>query len=148
MTATVPPARAVADVVTVAVPWLMLPAAILLAASQVHPVYIARYIVYCLPALALLAATGLAGMTRLAMAIPLGKAGRVAAWLPAALILVMLAALVPGPQRSVRLASSRPDNLRMAAAIMAAMSALVMPCCICHRTSGSLAWPTRRLTSG
>ena len=112
--------RAVADVVTVAVPWLMLPAAILLAASQVHPVYNARYIVYCLPALALLAATGLAGMTRLAMAIPLGKASRVAAWLPAALILVLLAALVLGPQRSVRLASSRPDNLRMAAAIMAA----------------------------
>ena len=112
--------RAASDVVTVAVPWLVLPGAILLAASQVRPVYNARYIVYCLPALALLAAAGLAGMTRLVMAIPLGKAGRVVAWLPTALILVLLAALVLGPQRSVRLASSRPDNLRIAAAIMAA----------------------------
>ena len=112
--------RAVSDVVTVAVPWLVLPAAILLAASQVHPVYNARYVVYCLPALALLAAAGLAGMTRLVMVIPKGKAGGVVAWLPAALILVLLAALVLGPQRSVRLASSRPDNLRMAAAIVAA----------------------------
>jgi hypothetical protein len=35
-------------------------------------------------------------------------------------MLVLLAALVLGPQRSARRASSRPDNLRMAAAIMAA----------------------------
>ena len=71
------------DVVTVAVPWLVLPPAILLAASQIHPVYDARYVVYCLPALALLAAAGLAGAARLAMAIPMGKAGGAVAWLPA-----------------------------------------------------------------
>jgi mannosyltransferase len=35
-------------------------------------------------------------------------------------LMVLLAALVLGPQRSVRLASSRPDNLRRAAAIVAA----------------------------
>ena len=108
------------DVVTVAVPWLVLPPAILLAASQIHPVYDARYVVYCLPALALLAAAGLAGAARLAMAIPMGKAGGAVAWLPAGLILVLLAALVAGPQRSARLASSRPDNLRLVAAIVAA----------------------------
>ena len=111
--------RAAVDMVTVAVPWLVLPAVILLAASQIHPVYDARYVVFCLPALALLGATGLAWVTRLAMLIPLRKAGGAAAWLPAALIVVLLAALVLGPQRSVRLASSRPDNPRMAAAILA-----------------------------
>ncbi len=106
--------------VTVAVPWLVLPPAILLAASQLHPVYDARYVVYCLPALALLAAAGVAGVARVAMAIPMGKAGGAVAWLPAGLILVLLAALVLGPQRSARLASSRPDNLRLAAAVLAA----------------------------
>jgi mannosyltransferase len=108
------------DVVTVAVPWLVLPPAILLAVSQIHPVYDARYVVYCLPALALLAAAGLAGVARLAMAIPMGYAVGIVAWLPAGLIVVLLAALVLGPQRSARLASSRPDNLRLAAAIVAA----------------------------
>jgi mannosyltransferase len=109
------------DVVTVAVPWLVLPPVILLAASQIHPLYDSRYVVYCLPALALLAAAGLASAARLAMATPLGKAAAGAvAWLPSALIVVLLAALVLGPQRSARLPSSRPDNLRKAAAIVAA----------------------------
>ena len=109
------------DVVTVAVPWLVLPPAILLAASQIHPLYDSRYVVYCLPALALLAAAGLASAAWLAVATPLGKAAAGAvAWLPSALIVVLLAALVAGPQRSARLASSRPDNLRKAAAIVAA----------------------------
>jgi mannosyltransferase len=111
--------RVAADVVTVAVPWLLLPATILLVISQIHPVYNARYVVYCLPALALLTAAGLAAVARLAMLSPLGEAGSVLAWLPAGLIMILLAALALGPQRSVRLAS-RPDNLHKAAAILAA----------------------------
>src|SRR5439155_19374389 len=73
-------------------------------------------LVYCLPALALLTAAGLAAVTRLAMLTPLGKA----AWLPAALIVVLLVALVLGPQRLMRLPSALPDNLRRVAAIVAA----------------------------
>ena len=53
-------------VAAVAVPWLVVPGVILIAVSQIHPVFDARYIVFCLPALALLTAAGLAGVTRLA----------------------------------------------------------------------------------
>jgi mannosyltransferase len=45
-----------------AVPWLLLPPAALLAVSQVKPVYNGRYITYCLPALALLAGCGIAAL--------------------------------------------------------------------------------------
>lgn len=43
-----------------AVPWLVLPPLILLAASEITPVYFSRYVTYCLPAVALLAGAGLA----------------------------------------------------------------------------------------
>jgi mannosyltransferase len=45
-----------------AVPWLVLPPLVLLAASEVKPVYSSRYIVFCLPAVALLAGAGLAAL--------------------------------------------------------------------------------------
>ncbi len=45
-----------------AVPWLVLPPLILIAASLLKPVYFGRYLTYCLPAVALLAGAGLAGM--------------------------------------------------------------------------------------
>jgi mannosyltransferase len=137
--------RVTVDMVTVAAPWLALPVLILLAAAQVHPVYDFRYLVYCLPALALLVAAGLAAVTRLAMPTPLGKA----AWLPAALIMILLAALVLGPQRLARLPSARPDNLRRVAAIVAAYgrpgdAVLYVPS---NRRAYSLAYPApfRRL---
>jgi mannosyltransferase len=45
-----------------AVPWLVLPPLILIAASLLKPVYFGRYLTYCLPAVALLAGAGLAAM--------------------------------------------------------------------------------------
>jgi mannosyltransferase len=45
-----------------AVPWLLLPPALLLTLSQLKPVYNGRYITYCLPAVALLAGFGLAAL--------------------------------------------------------------------------------------
>jgi len=45
-----------------AVPWLVLPPVILVAVSEIKPVYFSRYITFCLPAVALLAGTGLAAL--------------------------------------------------------------------------------------
>src|SRR5579875_3393209 len=50
----------------VALPWLVLPPAVLLAASFARPVYVERYVVFCLPALSLLVAAGLTGLPRIA----------------------------------------------------------------------------------
>ena len=108
------------DMVTVALPWLLLPAAVLLTASQIRPVYDARYLVFCLPALGLLGACGVAWVTRFAAMIPVRGAGGAAVGLPAVLILALLAALVAGPQRSVRAAPSRLADLRGTAAVLAA----------------------------
>ena len=112
--------RAPLDLVTVALPWLLLPAAVLLTASQILPLYDGRYLVFCLPALGLLGACGVAWVTRFASMIPVRGAGGAAAWLPAALILALLAALVAGPQRAVRAPAARLADLRGTAAILAA----------------------------
>lgn len=45
-----------------ALPWLVLPPVVMLAVSQVKPVYNIRYVVFCIPALALLAGLGLAAL--------------------------------------------------------------------------------------
>jgi mannosyltransferase len=108
------------DMVTVTLPWLLLPAAVLLIASQIRPVYDGRYLVFCLPALGLLGACGVAWVTRFAAMIPVRRTGGAAVWLPAVLILALLAALVVGPQRSVRAAPSRLADLRGTAAVLAA----------------------------
>lgn len=49
-----------ASLLALALPWLVLPPAILLAASLVHPVYTIRYVAFCIPAAALLAGAALA----------------------------------------------------------------------------------------
>ncbi len=50
------------DVAWLAGPWLVLPPLLLLALSEAMPVYNGRYVTYCLPAVALLAGTGLAAL--------------------------------------------------------------------------------------
>ncbi|MHB1873887.1 MAG: glycosyltransferase family 39 protein, partial [Streptosporangiaceae bacterium] len=50
----------------VSLPWLVLPPVVLIAASFAHPVYVERYVVFCLPALSLLAAAGLVWLVVLA----------------------------------------------------------------------------------
>ena len=45
-----------------AVPWLMLPPTLLVAASEIRPVYNHQYVTFCLPAVALLAGSGLAAL--------------------------------------------------------------------------------------
>jgi mannosyltransferase len=121
----------------VALPWLVMPSLLLMAVSFVKPVYYVRYVEFCLPALALAAGAGLTGLIRLAGLTPLARlrlagsrpadsqgAGSrwawIGPWLPAALVLAVLAALLAGPQQAIRKTDARPDNLRKASAIMAA----------------------------
>ncbi len=107
----------------IALPWLVVPPFGLIAASFVKPVYYVRYVEFCLPALAIVAGAGLTGLIRLAARTPLGRlrlAGLSLAWLPAALVVALLAALLAGPQQAIRQTAARPDNLRRAAAIVAA----------------------------
>ena len=116
----------------IAVPWLAVPPSLLIAASFVKPVYYVRYVEFCLPALAIVAGAGLTGLIRLAAKAPLGRlrpagagsagpgsAGVVWAWLPAALVIAVLAALLAGPQQAIRQTAARPDDLRRASAIVA-----------------------------
>jgi mannosyltransferase len=105
----------------IALPWLVVPPFLLLAVSFVDPVYDERYVEFCLPALAILVGSGLVGLVRLAFSPRLRQAGR--AWLPlaaAAVVALGLAALLVGPQGNIRQSSQRPDNLRLASAIVAA----------------------------
>jgi mannosyltransferase len=69
-----------------ALPWLALPPALLLLASEVQPAYNFRYLVFCLPAVALLAGAGMAA---------LGTATRVIA-------LALVVALAAPAQVSIR----------------------------------------------
>jgi mannosyltransferase len=101
----------------VAVPWLLLPAAVLFAASQIHPVYSPRYVTFSLPALALLAAAGLGWLARVAARSPLAQIGTWLAWAPPVLILVLMGALLVGPQWAVRQPNSRHGSSKVAAII-------------------------------
>ena len=102
----------------IALPWLVVPPFVLITASFVKPVYFVRYVEFCLPALAILAGAGLTGLVRLAAVTPVGRLRL--AWLPAALVIAGLAALLAGPQQAIRQTAARPDNLRLASAIVAA----------------------------
>jgi len=107
---------------SVAAPWLVLPPAVLLVASQVHPVYDSRYVEYCLPALAILVASGLDRLARLVVAAvpPLRRSGPPwLGWLPSAAVLALLAAPLITAGANVRLPSSRPDNLALDSQIVA-----------------------------
>ena len=105
----------------VALPWLAVPPFLLIAASYIKPVYVERYVEFCLPALAVLVGAGLVGLIRLAAGLRLGRMGL--AWLPpavAALVIAGLAVMLIGPQGAIRQTAARPDDLRLASAIVAA----------------------------
>ncbi len=109
-----------ATLAIVALPWLILPPIVMLAVSRFKPVYDERYVLFCQPALALLCAAGLAWLARVvSIGLPSGR-GRALAWLPSVGVLAVLAALLVTPQHAVRLQSSRLDDLRYDAAVVAA----------------------------
>jgi mannosyltransferase len=107
-------------VVTVALPWLVLPPFILFAVSVVKPVYVERYVVFCQPALALLCAAGLAWLARLVAATRAGRRAPALTWAAPAVVFVAIAVLLVGPQRSIRTPWAKPDNLRQVSAVVAA----------------------------
>ena len=89
-----------------AVPWLFLPPALLFTVSVIHvthPLYVFRYIAFCIPAAALLAGTALAALARAAV----GWAVAVAA-----LIVIVVAGL--GTQGSERLPAGHGYDIRLA----------------------------------
>ena len=80
-----------------------------------------RYVEFCLPALAILVGAGLVGLIRLAASQRLTRSGLT--WLPpavAALVIAGLAVMLIGPQGAIRQTAARPDDLRLASAIVAA----------------------------
>jgi mannosyltransferase len=103
----------------VTVPWLIVPPVVLLAVSFADPVYVERYVVFCLPALSLLVAAGLVGLVAISRrvldrGVAEQRAG-VLTLLPSALLILAIVAVLAGPQRAIRLPGSRPDNLRVVA---------------------------------
>jgi mannosyltransferase len=107
-------------VVTVAVPWLVLPPLILFVVSVVKPVYVERYVAFCQPALALLGAAGLAWLARRIARSRAGHRVPALAWMVPLVLVAVLAAALTGPQLAVRRTSARPDNLRGVSAVVAA----------------------------
>jgi len=103
----------------VTLPWLVLPPVILIAVSYVHaPIYDERYVLYCMPAIALLAAGGLSGLVRLVR--PLVQPAGWLAFAAPVLIAAVIGGLLIAPQQQIRKGSSRPDNLAKVAAVLAA----------------------------
>jgi mannosyltransferase len=84
-------------------PWLILPPAILLAASVITPVYTLRYVLLCIPAIALLAGAGLASL----------------GWVAGTAALAVIAVLGVPAQLHVRTPDGHGDNVRRADRIVA-----------------------------
>jgi mannosyltransferase len=109
----------------VALPWLIASPVVLLAVSLIHPVYVERYVVFCLPALSLLVAAGLVWLptvTRQVLAQHGTEAlkARALAVVPSVLLAAAVVAALIGPQRAIRLPTARADNLRAVAAVLSA----------------------------
>jgi mannosyltransferase len=86
--------------------WLFLPPVLLFAVSEIKPVYLYRYVVFCLPALALATGAGLAA---------LGRFWRIAA-------VTMIALLALPAQSAVRGPAGHGDNIRAAAQFLQAQA--------------------------
>ncbi len=104
-----------------ALPWLIAPPVLLLAVAEVAmPVYVQRYVAYCLPALALPVGVGLAGI---------GMAPRVIA-------LLLIAGLGLPTQLAQRQVDGHGDDIRSAADLIAARErpgdGVLYDCPTCH----------------
>jgi mannosyltransferase len=91
------------SVLGLGLPWLILPPAILVIGSQITPLYTFRYVLFCLPAIALLAGAGLAAL----------------GWVAGTAALVVIAVLGLPTQLQVRGPDGHGDNVRQADRIVA-----------------------------
>jgi mannosyltransferase len=99
------PRRTAQALTWLALPWLVVPPLVLITVSQITPVYSFRYVMFCLPAAALLAGAGLAA---------LGRVWRAAA-------LALLVALAMPAQLALRTpGSGAGGGLQAAAGVLAA----------------------------
>jgi mannosyltransferase len=113
--------RAGAATAWLALPWLVAPPVLLLTAAEVAmPVYVQRYVAYCLPALALPVGVGLAGI----------------AVAPRVLALLLVAGLGAPTQLAQRQIDGHGDEIRVAADILAARErpgdGVLYDCPTCH----------------
>ncbi|HJP80041.1 MAG TPA: glycosyltransferase family 39 protein [Pseudonocardiaceae bacterium] len=103
-----------------AVPWLVLPPILLILGSELKPVYVQRYLAFCLPALALLVGAGLATVT---MA-------------PRVIGLLLIAVLGVPTQNAIRQVGGHGDDIREAATIVAQQAqpgdGVLFNCPFCH----------------
>ena len=99
------PGRTARALTWLALPWLVVPPLALIAVSQITPVYSFRYVVFCLPAVALLAGAGLAAL----------------GWVWRAAALALLAVLATPAQLALRApGSGAGGGLQAAAGVLAA----------------------------
>jgi mannosyltransferase len=97
---------------TLCLPWLLLPPAVLIGVSYASPVYTFRYVLFCAPAAALL---GGAGLAALVLPSPPGAL----AWTPAVAALAVIAALGVPTQLAIRKPDGHGTDIRKANAIVA-----------------------------
>ncbi|MET8681463.1 glycosyltransferase family 39 protein [Streptomyces sp. NPDC004647] len=96
---------------TVALPLLLVPPALLIAVSQVQPLYDQRYVLYALPGLSLLVASGIDRLTSLLL-------WHSAMLVAGALVVSLVLGGQLGAQRFVRSSESRLDDLRPIAQVV------------------------------
>ncbi len=109
---------------SIALPWLILPPVVLMAVSFIHPVYVERYVLFSMPALALLTSAGLVWLATVTTRALAGRhLGRrladVLAVVPPAVLALVVAGAVIGPQREIRQVGARADDLRAVANVIA-----------------------------
>ncbi len=110
--------RARSDVVRFALPWLLVPPCVLIAVQIVTPVYDPRYILFCVPALALLAGTGLDVAAELLADRPRSRVTVQPAAVLVAGAIAIGASGIPA-QLAARAPDGHGDNIRLAAQIVA-----------------------------
>jgi len=108
-----PAASARCTVPVLCLPWLVVPPVALLLESFLSPVYTQRYIIFCIPAAALIVAVALAGLARMPGPGRLGLALSVAAFL-------LIATLGIGAQIQYRQPWGHVDDIREADLIIGA----------------------------
>jgi mannosyltransferase len=107
-----------------ALPWLVVPPVLLIVVSFIHPYYVERYVLYCLPALAILVAAGLVWLVTLTRRALAGRGLRprladLLAAAPSAVLALLIVGVLIGPQREIRQVNARADDLKAVAAVVA-----------------------------